>query len=667
MTFGKIKQKIVHPSIRVRISFIALMCIFSLGIGVVASLVSQKLMQNVVSEDHQFTVFQQNIKQIEDHFQAMIDISHNATRQKYQSLKGFETELLSADALLNNLDKSQLGPELTGIVDDIKNHLPILKTRMTEISDLEKARGVARGGETDPTGQYLVIEQSLKSLEDELAQWPQMDLLSFKLNQMVRHGLAYQLTDLSASLGRQNKAYNEFDFALFSVNLTDDVRAQLGEKARNYRTAFQNLEDITDQLLEKAKLLETDLAEIAPNLVNLQQSLADQSRIFVEQQVQTSEQIQNYILIGAFCIFIILVVLVTLVSRSIVQPVRQIGQAMHFLAIGRRDMDIPYQQRQDEIGTMAQAIAIFQHTFLHMDQIRSLEQEDKDKLSAENHQALQDMAVTFEKTVTEISATVTKTAVSLNDLANQMVMRTEHSETQNGEADQAVAVIVTHAAQSLEDTGNVIAAVTQMSRDMRHMFEKMSQSMADVKDSQTHLDELQRCSTDIGTEIAKIENIAAQTNLLALNATIEASRAGDAGRGFAVVASEVRQLASQTASVTEAINQHIGSIQNETGSAIRSSRQMFETIEAMHGLSAQLEQNLSEQQQAVQQMAERIEQDRDETVAVQQKIGHVRDTLSDSHDSAQNLLSVSDQLTGQAVTLDQQVSNFLEMVREQDA
>lgn len=109
--------------------------------------------------------------------------------------------------------------------------------------------------------------------------------------------------------------------------------------------------------------------------------------------------------------------------------------------------------------------------------------------------------------------------------------------------------------QGIESAANVINEVSGLTNEVTHASGVIKR--------------LEEDSSNIGTVLVLIRDIAEQTNLLALNAAIEAARAGEHGRGFAVVADEVRILAGKTQQATTEIQTIIEELQQRARNAVQ--------------------------------------------------------------------------------------------------
>jgi len=125
-------------------------------------------------------------------------------------------------------------------------------------------------------------------------------------------------------------------------------------------------------------------------------------------------------------------------------------------------------------------------------------------------------------------------------------------------------------------------------------IDSIEQVVARVTDVSTSLNDLDSHTSQIGTILGVIQQIAEQTNLLALNAAIEAARAGEAGRGFAVVADEVRNLAARTSDSIIEIEEYIKTLQQGTSSAINAMDAAVEMTRNMKGPSSKAGSSLEE-------------------------------------------------------------------------
>ncbi|HLG68967.1 MAG TPA: methyl-accepting chemotaxis protein [Chloroflexota bacterium] len=103
---------------------------------------------------------------------------------------------------------------------------------------------------------------------------------------------------------------------------------------------------------------------------------------------------------------------------------------------------------------------------------------------------------------------------------------------------------------------------------MDNNVSQMSEVKQQVENMASQILALSEQTSQIGTIVSLIDDIAFQTNLLALNAAVEAARAGEHGKGFAVLAAEIRKLAEQSKSATIRIGELVNDIQHATNSTV---------------------------------------------------------------------------------------------------
>jgi methyl-accepting chemotaxis protein len=206
---------------------------------------------------------------------------------------------------------------------------------------------------------------------------------------------------------------------------------------------------------------------------------------------------------------------------------------------------------------------------------------------------------------------------------------------QAGRVARQAAEVATGARQAIEAVAAVDVELENLSIAVRDIAQRSSQAAGiassgqDVAGTATRrMRELQQSVTEIAEVNGFIAQLAGQTNLLSLNATIEAARAGELGKGFAVVASEVKQLATETATSSQRVNDVIAAVTGQTEAAAAG---FTSTVAAVA--------EISEVQIAI-------------AAAVQEQavvLAEVTRQLSTASSAAREVLAGLDQLTAEAV------------------
>ena len=226
------------------------------------------------------------------------------------------------------------------------------------------------------------------------------------------------------------------------------------------------------------------------------------------------------------------------------------------------------------------------------------------KVIEELEKSVKQIEVTTQETsrsTTEISKSTEQVAVGTQKSADGAKKQLDAIESVGKEVSDLSASIEEIASTSQELMNHAQKAAmegNQASELGKIATSKMVLVEKNAGESVTEITALDERIKEISNIVKMIADISSQTNLLALNAAIEAARAGEHGRGFAVVAGEVRNLAGESKTATNHIENLISSIQNnsdKTAAAIKSSYvEIQEGIESVNKTIEALNRIISE-------------------------------------------------------------------------
>lgn len=350
--------------------------------------------------------------------------------------------------------------------------------------------------------------------------------------------------------------------------------------------------------------------------------------------------------------------LAIVVMRTAIRPLKHITELMSILASGDSTIDVPFQDKKDEIGNIAKAVEVFRKNEVER---KRLEEEAARQVEVQQQRQVRvdQLVGKFRSSMLQLLEMVGNDSESMkssSELLNQIAQTTdETAQDASGASNEASANVETVASAAEELTASIHEISGQLGRGVQ-LVNSVTGNTTDVN---TKVQALAEAAQQIGEVIGIISDIAEQTNLLALNATIEAARSGETGKGFAVVASEVKSLAEQTGRAVEEISQQISKIQGSTDDAVVGIGGIAEAMGEIDTFMSSISSAVEEQSAATKEIARNVQKAALGTKQVDGGMEKVSSAVGETKESANSVLTLSENLAERANEINREVDDFL--------
>ena len=349
-------------------------------------------------------------------------------------------------------------------------------------------------------------------------------------------------------------------------------------------------------------------------------------------------------------------------GRELMAVERAIGRLGDLNLSADRELEVFY-GRSDEIGMIAQTThrvcGCLRETIDDVSRILgqmadgdfTVDVEKNSALYIGDFQALSEILQSIRANLTGVIRDITQVAGQV-DASADLVSSGAQALSQ-GTVEQAASItgLVSH----VTDITAQIQSSTVRCGDATQLVDKATgyAAQADAKMEQllTATKNIDQSSTQIGTIIKTIEDIAFQTNILALNAAVEAVRAGTAGKGFSVVADEVRTLAAKSAQAAQNTNNLINRSIQDVKTGTESTDQAVSAMQLINDCIQSIKSLTDEIAAASVQQADMI-------ALVESGIKEISTVVQTNSVAAEKSAAVSKELSSQARTLNGLIGRF---------
>lgn len=374
-------------------------------------------------------------------------------------------------------------------------------------------------------------------------------------------------------------------------------------------------------------------------------------------------------------------------------PLLAMTGAMRRLAAGDHAIEVPAVGRKDELGQMADAVQVFKENAVAKLRADAQVAEAKARSEAERQAAAakaiaeqqelvvrsfgvgldrlahgdltyrveDDLPVEYEKLRADFNGAAAKLqgvmkvivgnadgiragSREITNAADNMAKRTEQQAASLEETAAALEEITATVKRTAEGANEARVVVETAKADAETGGQVVAEAVA-------AMGEIEKSSTQIGSIIGVIDEIAFQTNLLALNAGVEAARAGEAGRGFAVVAQEVRALAQRSAEAAREIKALINASTQQVDTGVDLVGRTGEALARIVAQVGQINQVVGEIAASAQEQASGLEQ-------VNVAVGHMDQATQQNAAMVEESSAASHALSREANGLTQLMAQF---------